>query len=191
MVIGKTPISFDAAGLEHDYRPIQRRLVHISPAPVGLERGEISRDAAPRKDAPMTEAATLDPASGKLLGVLTLLTMQRRGGDAILCDLDDRLRELRMARIGPVVLIEELGTKRPREIACYITEDSDTGKPFKPDPARRLFLLQAESRAMPPDWQLVPVRDPRLPPSNWRRGYCWPSWPHTIRRCGRGWPRPG
>jgi hypothetical protein len=139
----------------------------------------------------MTEAATLDPASGKLLGVLTLLTMQRRGGDAILCDLDDRLRELRMARIGPVVLIEELGTKRPREIACYITEDSDTGKPFKPDPARRLFLLQAESRAMPPDWQLVPVRDPRLPPSNWRRGYCWPSWPHTIRRCGRGWPRPG
>ena len=89
--------------------------------------------------------------------------MQRRGGDAILCDLDDRLRELRMARIGPVVLIEEVGTKRPREIACYMTEHSEVGKPFKLDPARRLFLLQAESRAMPPDWRLVLVCDPASP----------------------------
>jgi hypothetical protein len=111
----------------------------------------------------MTDAATLDPASGKLLGVLTLLTMQRAAADAVLCDLDDRLRELRMARIGPVVLIEEVGTRRPREIACYLTEDSEVGKPFKIDPARRLFLLQAESRAMPPDWQLVPVCDPASP----------------------------
>ena len=43
---------------------------------------------------------------------------------------------------------------------CYVLEDSDTGKPFKLDPARGLFVLQAESRAMPPDWQLLPLRDP-------------------------------
>jgi hypothetical protein len=114
----------------------------------------------------LTEAATLDPASGELLGVLTLLTMQRHGGDAILCDLDNRLRELRMARVNCIALVEDVSARLPRRIDCYIDDDDGANgdrRFVKLDPARRLFLLQAESRAIPPDWQLVPVCDPASP----------------------------
>jgi|SRR5262245_25391996 len=104
----------------------------------------------------MSERAELHKDHCRLLGVLTLQTVKRHGGDALLIDENDRPRDGRLARVGSVALVEQPADGRlPKRIDCYSVSDGE--KTFVLDPARLLYSLQYRS---PSDFHLALVQDP-------------------------------
>ena len=95
----------------------------------------------------------------KLLAAITLAAAKRLGGDALCVGEGDRLHKWKMARVGDT---DDTG---PRCINCYRVEVENfaavDGKKFKFDPQRLLYSLQYQHNAIPPDFDLVLVRDPR------------------------------
>jgi hypothetical protein len=89
-------------------------------------------------------------------------------------DDDDNFRMgWRMARVGDLVLLEKPADDRsPKRIDCYLVEvqnfdaakalGANDAKKCKLDPQRILFSLQYQHNAIPPDFYLVLIRDPRL-----------------------------
>jgi hypothetical protein len=115
--------------------------------------------------------ATLEDHQSRLIGALTLATVQRLGGDAVCVDADNRFRNWRMARVGDLVLIDQAAdSTAPRSINCYLVEVEDidptsqlagngmNGKKFKFEPSRLLYALRWLHRDEPSNLTLV--RDP-------------------------------
>jgi hypothetical protein len=70
-----------------------------------------------------TVDATLHEHKSRLLGALTLATVQRLGGDTVCLDQDNHFRTWRMARVDDVVLIDQAADETaPRSINCYLVE---------------------------------------------------------------------
>ena len=101
--------------------------------------------------------ATLEDHQSRLLGALTLASVQRLGGGTVCVDQDDRFRTWRMARVDDVVLIDQAADETaPRSINCYLVEVEDIDptsqlaeddKKFKIDPSRLLYALPCHARA--------------------------------------------
>jgi hypothetical protein len=116
--------------------------------------------------------ATLHEHQSRLLGALTLATVQRLGGDTVCLDAENHFRNWRMARVDDVVLIDQAADETaPRSINCYIVEVEEIdassqlaehGKKFKVDPSCLLFALRWLDRGEPPDLDLTLVRDPTI-----------------------------
>jgi hypothetical protein len=106
----------------------------------------------------------------RLLGALTLATVQRLGGDTVCVDADNHFRTWRMVRVDDVVLIDQAEDETaPRAINCYLvtvekidasSRLAEDGKKFKIDPSCLLFALRWLDRDEPPDLDLTLVRDP-------------------------------
>ena len=103
--------------------------------------------------------ATLEEHHSRLLGALTLATVQRLGGDTVCVDADNQFRTWRMARVDDVVLIDQAADETaPRSINCYIVEVEEIdptsrlaehGKKFKVDPSCLLYALRWLDRGEP------------------------------------------
>ena len=92
----------------------------------------------------------------RLLGAVTLATMQRLGDRALLVDADNRACKGKMVRVGNIALTEwPADAARPREIYAYWVE-GDTH--WKAGPARCLYCLQWQHRGHPPDFHLQLVK---------------------------------
>jgi hypothetical protein len=105
----------------------------------------------------MTDDAALHPEQGRLLAALTIAAMQRHGGDAVLIDEADHLRELRLLRFGALALVEHPATSSlPRCIDVYAAVEDEL---FRIQPACLLYSLVWKHRATPPDFHLQLVRD--------------------------------
>jgi hypothetical protein len=124
----------------------------------------------------------LDPSQSRLLVALTIAAAQRLGGETFLLEWDNGVRQMRMARVGNVVLLDHSAdASGPRSINVYLVEvqeftaaalgendrlkndqSFDGGKKFKIDPQRLLYSLQWKHNATPPDLHLQLVRDPHL-----------------------------
>jgi len=119
----------------------------------------------------MTEA-TLHEHQIRLLGVLTITAVQRIRAETFLIEEDGDVRQVRMARVGEVVLFDRpADTTSPRSINVYLVKmldftasasgDADA-KLFKVAPDRLLYSLRWRSDAAPADLHLRLAKDPDL-----------------------------
>jgi hypothetical protein len=108
-----------------------------------------------------------DLSESKLLGALTIAVAQRLGGDTTMIEEDNSVRELRMARVDDIVLLDHpADVTGPRSINVYRVDVRDFaaagGKKFKFDPQCLLYSLQWQHNGTPPDLHLQLVREPQL-----------------------------
>jgi hypothetical protein len=115
--------------------------------------------------------STLHENQSKLLGALTITAAQGLGGETFMVEGDKGVRQVRMARINDIVLLDHPpDAAGPRSINCYLVEAQDftaaaptgEGKKFKIDPQRLLYSLQWLHNSSPPDFHLQLVRDPAI-----------------------------
>jgi hypothetical protein len=111
---------------------------------------------------------------GRLLACLALATMRHLGGETMLLDEDNNPRSYRMARCGPLALLEKpTDAASAQTIDCYLVietvpHSSGKGDMFRLDPKCGLFSLERLHNATPADWHLRARRDPQ----EWLRGVC-------------------
>jgi hypothetical protein len=109
---------------------------------------------------------------GRLLAYLALATMRHLGGATMLLGEDNTPRSYRLARCGPLALLEKpTDEASPQIIDCYVIVEtvphsSGKGDMFRLDPACGLFSLERLHNATPADWHLRARRDP----DEWLRG---------------------
>jgi hypothetical protein len=103
---------------------------------------------------------------GQLLASLALAVIRELGGATMLLDEDNKPRSYRLARCGPLALLEKpTDAASPQVIDCYLVletvpHSSGRGDMFKLDPRAGLFSLQRLHNANPPDFHLRALRDP-------------------------------
>jgi hypothetical protein len=106
----------------------------------------------------------LDPSQSKLLGALTITTIEHLGSDTGVIDADGELRKWRMARVGDDVALVDVPAddSGPRCINCYSVEverfDVIDGRKFKIDPERLVYSLQWKHKGEPPDLDLALIQ---------------------------------
>jgi hypothetical protein len=115
--------------------------------------------------------ATLREHQSKLLGILTIKAAQRFGAETFLIE-EGGVRQVRMARVGDVVLLDHpADATGPRSINCYLVKMLDFtaaaaggagAKRLKVDPGRLLYSLRWKHNATPPDLHLQLVKEPDL-----------------------------
>jgi hypothetical protein len=110
----------------------------------------------------MTE---LGLSESKLLGGLTIAVAHRLGGNTMMVKEDHGMRNLRMARVDDIVLLDyPADVAGPRSINVYRVDVQDfaavDGRKFKIDPQRLLYSLQWQHNGTAPDLHLQLVRDP-------------------------------
>ena len=116
--------------------------------------------------------AILHDHQSRLLGLLTITAVQRLRAETFLIEEDGGVRQVRMARVGDVVLLDHpADATGPRSISCYLVKTADltaaaTGdadaKKLKIDPGRLLYSLQWRHNATPADLHLQLVKEPDL-----------------------------
>ena len=116
--------------------------------------------------------ATLHEHQSRLLGVLTITAAQRLRAETLLMEEDGGVRQVRMARVGDVVLLDHsTDATGPRSINCYLVKVLDftaaassgaDAKRFKFGPDRLLYSLRWKHNATPADLHLQLVKDPDL-----------------------------
>jgi hypothetical protein len=103
----------------------------------------------------------LDPAQSKLLGALTINTIEHLGSDTGVIDADGQPRTWRVVRVGGDIALVDLSAddSGPRCSNCYFVKVEDAAaiganaKKFKVDPQRLLYSLQWRHNATPPHLQ--------------------------------------
>jgi hypothetical protein len=97
----------------------------------------------------------------RLLGLLTITAAQRLRAETFLIEQDGDVRQVRMARVGDLVLVDHpADATGPRSINCYqIAGHSTDGAAFKLDPSRLVYSLQWQHNAHPPDFHLALVQE--------------------------------
>jgi hypothetical protein len=120
----------------------------------------------------MAEAA-LRKHQSRLLGLLTITAAQRLRAETFLIEEDGGVRQVRMARVGDLVLLDHpANATGPRSINCYLVKTLDftaaaasggaDTKRFKIDPDRLLYSLRWRRDAAPADLRLRLAKDPDL-----------------------------
>jgi hypothetical protein len=109
--------------------------------------------------------AELGLSESKLLGGLTIAVAQRLGGHRMVVEEDHGMRNLRMAQVDDIVVLDyPADVTGPRSINVYRVDVQDfaaiDGMKFKIDPQRLLYSLQWQHNGTPPDLHLQLVRDP-------------------------------
>jgi hypothetical protein len=114
--------------------------------------------------------ATLHEHQSRLLGVLTIKAAQRFGAETFLIEENDGVRQLRMARVGDVVLLDyPADSNGPRSIDCYLVKTLDftsaasggaDAKRLKVGPDRLLYSLRWKHT--PADLHLQLAKEPDL-----------------------------
>jgi len=90
-------------------------------------------------------SSELDNSQGALLAVLACAAVERLGGEVIMVAADDRVRELKVVRVGDVAVVEQPADDTgPRTVSVYLLGE------------RRKFLLYAVT----PPADLTLARDP-------------------------------
>lgn len=102
----------------------------------------------------MTE---LDPLQSKLLASLTLTAVEWLGAKTWMVEEDNGVRELRMARLGDIELVDYPARQcRAADHHCYLVEMEEAaafgrdGKKFKIEPRRLPYSLQWLHNRTPP-----------------------------------------
>ena len=118
----------------------------------------------------MTEA-TLREHQSKLLGILTIKAAQRFGVETFLIE-EGGARQVRMARIGDVVLLDHpADATGPRSINCYLVKMLDftaaassgaDAKRLEVGQDRLLYSLRWKHNAAPADLHLRLAKEPDL-----------------------------
>ena len=119
----------------------------------------------------MTETASPDSGQAlsreniQQLGLAALALLGRDGRPTPYVDEDNNPRGARLARLGPspgpgVVFLELKADERAlRGVDAYFVKRE---RKFRLDPKLKLFSLRETNFALPPDFDLAIVRDPRL-----------------------------
>ena len=101
----------------------------------------------------------------RLLGILTIKAAQRFSIETFLIEEDGGVRQVRMTRVGDVVLLDHpADATGPRSINCYLVKilDFTAAASGKIDPQRLLYSLQWRHNATPANLHLRLAKDPDL-----------------------------
>jgi hypothetical protein len=119
----------------------------------------------------MTDATLHEHQTG-LLSMLTIKAAQRLRAETFLIEEDGGVRQVRMARLGDVVLLDyPADATRPRSINCYLVKTLDftaaasggaDAKRFKVGPDRLLYSLRWKHNETPVDLHLLLAKKPDL-----------------------------
>ena len=119
----------------------------------------------------MTDA-TLKEHQSRLLSMLTIKAAQRFGAETFLIEEDGGVRQMRMACVGDVLLLDHRADATgPRLINCYLVKMLDftaaassgaDAKRLKVGPDRLLYSLRWKHNATPADLHLQLVKEPDL-----------------------------